>query len=542
MIKKLILLLLILAYVFSEDNITVQELEEQLKDNKEKIAELDEKINNNGIWIKRYQDHQEYVALKHDKKELSWKIRVLKKNRKTKETLELIKNLEVQLDTLNSKLDLLGEIGENPYDDLIKVDQIPPAPDVTNPFSIITAFSYESDLKRKELDYNKKLNILIDTITKLSDKKDLLNLEIDLYKSLNTSNVKESEKKLEDLEKTISELNPVLEIYSTSVSVYKKKSSNVIAELNGKLETETIKGVKILIFLSVLFGIIFFAKIVVKNTVDDTDRVFNIYRAINITGFIIAFFTVSLNYISNVEGLITFLGFVSAGIAIAMKDWFMNILGYFVIVLGGSIHTGDRIKITKDGAQYVGDVLEITLTRVAFLEDITLTSVDHNRRTGRVIMFPNNFIFSSVILNYTFSGLKTVWDGIDIVVTFNSNHKKAIYLAKEIVRKYSKGYTDITRKQVNELRGKFHIRNFNPDPRVFSFIEPYGLKISSWYLTNSYSTLTLRSTISSEIVEAFNEAEDIWIAYPSQTIKFEKNKDLEASLPNLENIQKDDNA
>lgn len=521
-VRYLLISILFLTAVFAEENATVQELREQLKDNSEKIVEVDEVIGNANIWIKRHQDHKEYKFLKDEQKELRWTIRVLKKKRRTKEVKEKITTAQVELDTLNSKLELLGEFGKDPYDKLIQVDEIPKAPEVNNPFSIVTAFSYKSELKRKESDYSKKLDQLINTITRLNEKKEYLNLEMELKKTLETNDLKITTSKIKEVDSMITELTPVLEIYSTKLSIYKKESATILAELDGKLQTEIIKGIKILIFLGVLIGLMFVSKMVVAKTVDDTDRVFNIYRTINITGVVIIFITLSFNYIGNVEGIITFIGFVSAGIAIAMRDWFMNILGYFVIVIGGSIHTGDRIKITKDGQGYVGDVLEITLMKVAFLEDITLTSYDVNRRTGRVIMFPNNFIFDSIVLNYTFSGLKTVWDGIDIAITFDSNIKKAAHLAKEIVRKYSKGYTDITRKQINELRGKYHIRNFNPDPRVYSFIESYGIKISSWYLTNSYSTLTLRSTISAEIIETFNQTEDITIAYPSQTIKLSK--------------------
>ncbi len=43
-----------------------------------------------------------------------------------------------------------------------------------------------------------------------------------------------------------------------------------------------------------------------------------------------------------------------------------------------------------------------------------------------------------MIANYTHSGLRTVWDGIDITITFDSNHKKAQHIAKEILKHYSK--------------------------------------------------------------------------------------------------------
>jgi small-conductance mechanosensitive channel len=127
-----------------------------------------------------------------------------------------------------------------------------------------------------------------------------------------------------------------------------------------------------------------------------------------------------------------------------------------------------------------------------------------------------------MISNYAHAGLKTVWDGIEFVVTFDSNFKKAASISKEIAKKYSKGYTDITRKQLNKLRSQYHMKNTNVEPRIFTLIDPYGMKISVWYLTNSYATLTLRSTISAEIIARLHEEEDINLAFPTQSIYVDK--------------------
>jgi small-conductance mechanosensitive channel len=230
------------------------------------------------------------------------------------------------------------------------------------------------------------------------------------------------------------------------------------------------------------------------------------------------------------------LGFASAGIAIAMKDMFMSILGWFVIVIGGSFQVGDRMKVTKDGRDFIGDILDISFLRITLQEDITLTSYMTNRRAGRIIFVPNHFIFGSVLANYTHSSLKTVWDGIDITITFNSNHKKASHIVKNITKKYSKGYTDITRKQLNKLRDKYSLRNTNVEPRVLTFIEPNGIKISTWYLTNAYATLTLRSTISAEILDAFLKESDIVIAYPTQTITIDNSTQNIPDIPDIPGI------
>ena len=141
-----------------------------------------------------------------------------------------------------------------------------------------------------------------------------------------------------------------------------------------------------------------------------------------------------------------------------------------------------------------------------------------------------------MIANYTHSSLKTVWDGVAITITYDSNHKKAMHLAKEIAKKYSKGYTDITRKQLNKLRNQYSLKNTNVEPRIFSFVKDNGVSIDTWYLTNAYATLTLRSVISIEIVDAFNKADDITIAYPTQMIHMEEGLKKAPPFPIAEDL------
>jgi small-conductance mechanosensitive channel len=205
-----------------------------------------------------------------------------------------------------------------------------------------------------------------------------------------------------------------------------------------------------------------------------------------------------------------------------MKDLFMSVLGWIVIVIGGAVHVGDRIRVTKDGSTYIGDVLDISILRITMHEGITLTTYMENRRAGRIIFVPNNYIFTTMFANYTHSGMKTVWDGIDFTITFESNHRKMVQIALDITKKYAKGYTEITRKQLNRLRDRYSLRNTNVEPRAFTMLEPNGIRISIWYQTNAYAALTLRSTISGEIVDALLAEPDIEIAYPTTTVRAPK--------------------
>ncbi len=150
-------------------------------------------------------------------------------------------------------------------------------------------------------------------------------------------------------------------------------------------------------------------------------------------------------------------------------------------------------------------------------EDVTLATYEVNRGQGELSSFQITTYFGddSKLLPCRD---KAVWDGIDFVITFDSNISKAQSISKEIVRKYSKGYTDMTRKQLNRLRSKYNMRNAAVEPRVFAFFDTYGVRISVWYLTNAFATLTLRSPISMEILNRIREEDDIDISIPAQSI------------------------
>ena len=123
---------------------------------------------------------------------------------------------------------------------------------------------------------------------------------------------------------------------------------------------------------------------------------------------------------------------------------------------------------------------------------------------------------------YWFYQLDQKWqkyNWIDFIRIFDSNHKKAVSIAKDIANVQAKPYTDLARKRLQKLRKKYVLRNSNPDPRVFAFAEVYGITISTWFHTNSHATLGLRSAMGMAILDAFKGCDDIHIAYPTQTLR-----------------------
>ncbi len=482
---------------------------------KEKEA-IDEELIKNNLWASVYFNHETYQRLDLQLQELNDELKLYKsKSFLTKEEQEEFDKKTKKYKVIEGKLNQLKEYKEDPFIDLYTAPKIMKEPTVTNPLDIITAMSFKKQLDSLQQEYLSRYQVLEDAIYKLKKKSKILQ---ELVVKTKGNKYKKYVEELRATENKITDFGETLEIFKTASKAFNQEVSQVNTNIDDSIDAEIEKSIvtgAIILFLLLFF---FFIKYLVKKYMSDNELFYGTNKVINFLFIFLVFTILLFTYLENVGHLITVLSFASAGIAIALKDWFMSLMGWFVILVSGSIHVGDRVKFTKDGAEYVGDVVDISVLRMTIHEDVTLTTATVNRRAGRIIFIPNHYVFTDMIANYSHSGLKTVWDGIDFLITFDSNVAKAQLIAKDVTRKYSKGYTDMTRKQLNRLRSKYSMRNTAVEPRIFGFMDTYGVRISAWYLTNAYATLTLRSTISMEILARLNEEDDIFIAYPSQSL------------------------
>lgn len=488
----------------------IEKLSNELSSIEDKITKKD------SVWIKSYASYLASLDIKGSLEDINKRITHLQS--KSKLSLEQSDELSLLVSRekiLSSQIDKLKKQDNSPFSNLIEPPNIEDVPSITNPIDIFIGLSFEKSALGLYSDYIVKKKELGEIVAMLKSQVDILVQLRDLDSPVFDETYRTKTNQLERFESAYDTMKVTADVYEKQLDILK-------VNINKEIENQLYKMAKIAVFIIIIFLIYLLLKFIIKKYIKDNERFYmanKIITFLNVTLIVLVLF---FSYIENVSYLVTILGFASAGIAIAMKDWFMSLLGWLVIVFGGSMHVGDRIRVVMDGYSYVGDIMDISLLRMTLLEDVTLTTLNETRRAGRIIFVPNNFIFTKMMANYTHSSLKSVWDGIDIFITFESNHKKAIHIVKEITKRYSKGYMEITRKQLNKLRSSYSLKNTNVEPRVFSFIEPNGLKISAWYLTNAYATLTLRSVISTEIIDAFLAEDDIIIAYPTQMIHTEK--------------------
>ena len=476
----------------------------------EKINKIEAGFKDN-ILLKRYSNYLSYSKISADLEQLKDSLK-RKNNLSDELEYQLLNKIRVK----ENELELISEYKGSPIGSLINPPEIEVVEKITNPFGIINALS---SIKKME-DSKQQFTSLESQLEFLSKN---LEEELDSYRNLYVLEPKDEYKeKIAFLDKQKRDFDIVLDIVTTTQEVYGRKIEQVILEIKNQISQQVQKMLLIFAIIVIMLIVSFLVKLTLKRYFSQNENYYMVNKIINFTLAFLVLMLLLFSYIDNVSYLVTILGFASAGIAIALKDWFMSIFGWLVIVTSGFIQVGDRIRVTKGEVETVGDVLDISLFKITIKEDVTLVSYMKNRRAGRIFFVPNNYIFSELISNYSHSELKTVWDGIDITLTFDSNFKKAQKIIRDILKHYSKGYSDITRKQLSKMRNKYQLRATGVEPRVFTLLEPHGMVISGWYLTNSFAALVLRSTICAEILEALMKEDDIHIAYPTQQININK--------------------
>lgn len=224
--------------------------------------------------------------------------------------------------------------------------------------------------------------------------------------------------------------------------------------------------------------------------------------------FLITIFIIStwLNIFGSVA---TFLGLISAGIAIALKDPLVNMVAWGFILIRQPFKVGDRIQIGK----IAGDVIDIRLFQFSVNE--IGNWVDADQSTGRIIHIPNGMVFTEPQANYT-AGFEYIWNEIPVLLTFESNWKKAKQILTDIVNHHGIVLSTNAEKQIKEAAKKFLIFYSKLTPIVYTSVKDSGVMLTVRYMCDPRERRSIEEKIWEDILNKFAVCDDIDFAYPTQ--------------------------
>jgi len=107
--------------------------------------------------------------------------------------------------------------------------------------------------------------------------------------------------------------------------------------------------------------------------------------------------------------LATLVAFAGAGLTVALKDFIVSFIGWFMLMGRNGVHVGDWVEING----VCGEVIEVSLFHTVLLETGNWTDPGHP--TGRKVTFTNSYAIEGHYFNFSTSG-QWLWDELEVLI------------------------------------------------------------------------------------------------------------------------------
>lgn len=235
------------------------------------------------------------------------------------------------------------------------------------------------------------------------------------------------------------------------------------------------------------------------------------YHTRKITTYVVVifgFFIIGRLWFVGFSDIGTFVGLLSAGLAIALRDLIASIAGWAYILWRRLFEVGDRIQV----GEHAGDVIDQRLFRFTLIEIGNWVASDQS--TGRIIHIPNSRVLTEVIANYS-REFNYIWNEISVLVTFESNWEKAKKILQDIVDHHASHLSESAMTSIREAAQKTMIMYSTLTPKVWTKIEDCGVLLTIRYLCEPRKRRITEEVLWENILHKINECDDIDFGYPT---------------------------
>ncbi len=247
------------------------------------------------------------------------------------------------------------------------------------------------------------------------------------------------------------------------------------------------------------------AKLIVPRVQDIYIR-YRIRKTVGYIVFIIGFLVIGRVWIRGFQALATYLGILSAGLAIALRDPLVNLAAWMFIIWRHPFEVGDRIQIGGDA----GDVIDIRIFQFTLMEIGNWVGADQS--TGRIIHIPNGKVFVESLANYS-KGFQYIWNEVAVLITFESNWRKAKEILLGVGAKHAEELSTVAEDRVRRAARKFMIFYTKLTPTVYTAVKDSGVLLTIRYLCEPRRRRDSEEAIWEDVLTEFAKCDDIDFAY-----------------------------
>ena len=270
-------------------------------------------------------------------------------------------------------------------------------------------------------------------------------------------------------------------------------------------QIKVVKSLLVVLFFLLVRSVLM--RVLLRNVTDVRQR-YSWSRGVTSTIAVLILIFLGVIWFAGLERIATFAGILGAGLAVALHDTIANIAGFLFIMMRRPFEVGDRIEI--EGV--AGDVIDIRVFQFSLLE--IGNWVDADQSTGRILQVPNGKVLRAVTASFN-KGFDYIWHEIPVLVTFESDWKKAKGILEAIVDDDSFVVAEEVERQVRRAASRYLIYSGKVTPIVYTSVRDSGVLLTVRYMTKPKTRRGTEQRLWEQILEQFAENDDIELAYPT---------------------------
>jgi small-conductance mechanosensitive channel len=190
----------------------------------------------------------------------------------------------------------------------------------------------------------------------------------------------------------------------------------------------------------------------------------------------------------------TFLGLAGAGLTVALKDFIVGFIGWFVLMGKNGIRLGDWVEING----VTGEVVEIGPIHTVLLETGNWTDSGHP--TGRRVTFTNSFAIEGHYFNFSTTG-QWLWDELQLVLPLGEDPYPIVDEFQKRVIEATKESAALAEREWRSATRSREMSSFSVAPAVSVKPVVGGIELAVRYITKANERYQLRSKLYQAAVE-----------------------------------------
>jgi small-conductance mechanosensitive channel len=177
--------------------------------------------------------------------------------------------------------------------------------------------------------------------------------------------------------------------------------------------------------------------------------------------------------VSEIGSIATYIGFVTAGVAVALQNVILAVVAYFFLIGRYGVRVGDRITL----AGVTGRVVDIGLVRIYLME---LTGPDLHA-TGRMVVLSNAVLFQPTALFKQIPGADYVWHTVTLTIAATADVQEAHKRLKAAAEAVYDKYRSVIERQHAMVQRFIDFDASSPQPEVRVRLTENGLECAVRY-------------------------------------------------------------